>query len=204
MLPFAISGASFGLAAGVSPGPLMALLVAQTLRYGLRQGIVTALAPVLTDAPIVALSLLLYSRLDAAGPVLAVISFAGGLYLVWLGVESLRARPPAAGQPAGSPRSLRKAVAINLLNPHVYLFWGAVGAPATLRAAQSGLAGAAAFLAGFYCLLCGSKVAMAFLLSRSRRFLEGRAYLWALRATGLLLCGLGIWLVHDGWLRLAA
>lgn len=182
----------------------MALLVAQTLRYGLRQGILTALAPVLTDAPIVALSLLLFSRLSSAGPLLAAISITGGAYLIWLGWESIQAKPPMPGAAAESPRSIRKAVAINLLNPHVYLFWGIVGAPTTLRAAESGLSVALGFLAAFYCLLCGSKVVIAVLLNRSRAFLQGRAYTMALRATGVLMAAFGIWLIRDGALRLMA
>jgi threonine/homoserine/homoserine lactone efflux protein len=46
-----LSGAALGLSAGVTPGPLLALVIAQTLTHGPREGGKVALAPLLTDAP---------------------------------------------------------------------------------------------------------------------------------------------------------
>ena len=47
-------GVVFGLAAGLMPGPLLALVIQQTLRHGPGEGIKVAAAPLLTDLPIVA------------------------------------------------------------------------------------------------------------------------------------------------------
>jgi len=186
-----------GLAAGLSPGPLLAFLVSQTMRYGVREGLRVAVAPVLTDAPIVAATLLALSRFTESGPALGAISLIGGGYVAWLGIESLRAGGFDAGAGA-APKSVRKAMAINLLNPHVYLFWGTVGAPTVLRAYASEPAAAFGFVAGFYLLLCGSKAAVAALVHRSRRFLEGRAYRRTVQALGWLLLSFAGWLVWDG------
>ncbi|UCD33501.1 MAG: hypothetical protein JSV38_06465 [Desulfobacterales bacterium] len=46
-------GVMFGLSAGFAPGPLLTLVITQTLRHGIKEGILTASAPVLTDAPII-------------------------------------------------------------------------------------------------------------------------------------------------------
>jgi len=51
------TGIAFGSAGGLSPGPTMTLVVAQTLRHGLREGLKVAIAPLLTDAPIVILAI---------------------------------------------------------------------------------------------------------------------------------------------------
>jgi threonine/homoserine/homoserine lactone efflux protein len=182
----------------------MAFLVTQTLRFGAREGLRVAVAPVLTDAPVVALTLAGLSRLAGTGPALASISAAGGLYLAWLGVSSILA-PEAPESGAGaSPRSLRTAFAINLLNPHVYLFWITAGGPMVLQAARSDLSSAAGFIAGFYLLLCGSKVVLAILVNRSRGFLRGAAYRWTLRALGGALVFFGAWLLWEGLRRAAA
>jgi len=45
-----------GFNAGISPGSLSTLIIAQTLRHNLREGMKVAIAPILTDAPIVAAS----------------------------------------------------------------------------------------------------------------------------------------------------
>jgi len=46
------AAASLGLAGGLAPGPLTALVITRALRYGPRAGAVVALAPVLTDGPL--------------------------------------------------------------------------------------------------------------------------------------------------------
>jgi len=199
---FFLTGAALGLAAGISPGPILALVVAQTLRYGRREGIIVAFAPLLSDIPIVVLSLLLMSRIPDSGAVMGAISIAGGLFLAALGLESIRATPLTAGTSTGAPRSLSKAVALNLLNPHVYLFWATVGTPLLLRGSASGPAAPAAFLSAFYLCLVGSKVAVAVLLGRARHLLTGRAYVYILRALGAVLFLLAAWLFRDGLTRL--
>lgn len=198
MLQFLATGLTLGLAAGISPGPLFAFLVTQTLRYGVREGIRVALAPVLTDAPIIVLMLLGLSRISEINPALGIISIIGGIYLGYLGIESLRVRDVHVEESAASPRSIRKAMAINLLNPHVYVFWATVGAPTVLRAARTGTEQAIAFVAGFYLLLCGSKTLLAVLVHRSRSFLQGPVYLRTVQALGLALVGFGGWLVWEG------
>jgi threonine/homoserine/homoserine lactone efflux protein len=50
-------GIGLGLAAGASPGPLSALLVAVSVDRGFPAGARVAMAPLLSDAPIVVLSL---------------------------------------------------------------------------------------------------------------------------------------------------
>jgi threonine/homoserine/homoserine lactone efflux protein len=47
------TGIVLGLSAGLSPGPLMTLVVAESLKGGASAGIRIALAPLVTDAPII-------------------------------------------------------------------------------------------------------------------------------------------------------
>ncbi len=203
MTEFFLTGAALGLAAGISPGPILALVVAQTLRYGRREGIIVAFAPLLSDLPIVALSLLLLSRLQNVTLLMAAISLAGAAFLTVLAIESFRAKPPlAASASDGPPRSLPKAVALNFLNPHVYLFWTSVGAPIILRGSASGPAAPAAFLASFYLCLIGSKIVVAVLLGRVRGLLTGHAYVYTLQALSVVLLVLAGVLLWDGLGRL--
>ncbi|MBI4891219.1 MAG: LysE family transporter, partial [Acidobacteria bacterium] len=161
---YLLLGLGLGLAAGVSPGPMLALITLQTLRHGTREGMKTALAPLLTDVPIVTASILLLSRLAATGRALGAIALAGALYLVWLAWQSFQTAAPQAGESAEPPGSLGKAFLTNMLNPHVYLFWAAVGAPTVVSAWRESPAWAVLFIAGFYFCLIGAKLVLAALV----------------------------------------
>lgn len=125
-------GVVFGLAAGLLPGPLRALVIQQTLRHGPGEGIKVAAAPLLTDLPIVAAALLAVNWLADADGILGAMSLLGAAFLGYLAYESVTTDLAAHDGPANAPRSLQKGVAANLLNPHPYLFWFTVGAPTLL------------------------------------------------------------------------
>ena len=198
MLPFLFSGLSLGLAAGLSPGPLLALLVSQTLRHGLREGLRVALAPLISDIPIVLLCFYFLSTISGLGPALALVSIAGALFAGYLGYESLRAPGLELRGEQATPRSLSKAVAVNLLNPHVYLFWAMVGGPMLHKGLESADGSAFAFAGGFYVCLVGSKILVAVLVSRSRDALTGRGYRIAMRVLGILLLAVAAWMLAGG------
>ena len=46
-----LSGLALGTSSGLSPGPLLTLTIAQSMRYGYREGIKIAAAPIITDLP---------------------------------------------------------------------------------------------------------------------------------------------------------
>ncbi len=198
-MEYLLAGLTLGLAAGISPGPLMALVVAASLRSGLGGGLRVAVAPLLTDLPIVTLSILVMSRLPEAA--LRWVGVAGGLVVAWLGVELLRsvrtADLPQADAKASDPGAeLLRGVVVNLTNPHPYLFWAAVGAPTVLDAWAKSAWQAIAFLAGFYALLVGTKVALAWGVSQAHGLLSTRAYRIALALSGcamLVLAGNLLW-----------
>ena len=81
-------GTGLGLAAGLSPGPLLTLLVAVSIERGFHAGLRVAMAPLLTDAPIVALALFLLKDLPEA--FLGGLTFLGGLFVAYLGVQGMR------------------------------------------------------------------------------------------------------------------
>jgi threonine/homoserine/homoserine lactone efflux protein len=189
---------------------MLGLVITQTLRRGWRAGHFVALAPLFSDLPIILLSVAVIELLPHAA--LGWLGIAGGLFVVYLGVESVRATPHhdaferdrdelvVHGSNAGAPRDvLWRAVLTNLFNPHPYLFWATAGAQLLLRAlASSGPVGAALFLSGFYTVLVGSKLLVALLVSRSRNWLGGRGYRRVLLGSGILLAGLGLLLLYDG------
>ena len=203
MMTALASGVLLGLSCGLAPGPLLALVLAQTLRHGAREGCKIALTPLVTDAPIIVVALVLAAKLAALRPLLGIVSIAGGafvLYLAWENFSPVRLHGEA---PAARPRSWLKGILTNLLSPHPWLFWLTVGAATLAKAiAQSWLV-AVAFLFGFYLLLVGSKVMVALMAGRSRDLLAGRPYRVVMRVLAVLLGFFAVLLFREGLKLLA-
>ncbi|MBI5014113.1 MAG: LysE family transporter [Deltaproteobacteria bacterium] len=197
-------GVLLGLSAGAAPGPLLALVVSQTVRHGAAEGVKAALAPLVTDLPIILGVTFLLSRVADARGILGTVTVAGAAFVAFLAWESFRAPPLPTGVEAGEARSVSRGAAVNALSPHPYLFWAAVGGPLLVRAWSEDRPGAAAFLAGFYVCLVGSKVAVALLVGQTRRFLTGRLYRGILRGLGALLLLFSGRLLWDGVALLAS
>lgn len=189
-------GVSLGWAAGISPGPLATLVLTTSLSRGFAAGARVAVAPLLTDAPVIAVSLLVASSLPAA--VLTALQVAGGLYLVWLGLVTVReARQPPAGEVplVTAAADIRRGVLTNLLSPHPWLFWVAVGGPLLVGAWERTPWAAAAFLGGFFGLLVGSKLVLAAVAAHGRRFVSESWYRRSVVVGGILIAAMGVWLV---------
>ena len=110
------------------PGPSVLFVVARTVEHGRAAGLVSMLG-VETGALVhVAVAAAGLSALVASSPTaLTVLRWAGGAYLLWLGVKALRRRRAAlAGAPAprtSKSRLFRQGVLVDLLNPKTALFF---------------------------------------------------------------------------------
>ena len=197
------SGVLLGLSCGLTPGPLLALLLAQTLRYGAREGCKVALTPLATDAPIILVALVLAAKLAELRPLLGVVSIAGGAFVLYLAWDSFVPARLDAEAPEEPPRSWLKGILTNLLSPHPWLFWLTVGAAILAKAIAQNWLVAAALLFGFYLLLVGSKVLIALLAARSRGFLAGRPYRAVMRVLAVLLALFALLLFREGLKLLA-
>ena len=185
-----------GLAAGISPGPLLALVIAETVRHGYSAGIKVAAAPLLTDVPIILLSYFVIQKFSNMDTVLALISISGALFIACLGVESFRTDKIDITD--RKMASLGKGILVNATNPQPYLFWITVGAPTAIKAAQANLISAIGFIAGFYLLLVGSKILVALAVQKSKKFITGRGYLVINRVLGISLFVFALLLLMDG------
>ncbi len=180
-------GVAFGLAAGVAPGPLLAMTVSTTLSAGRRAGAGVALVPLITDAPIIIAAIVAADRVSSTA--LGMVGLVGAVFVVWLGIEQMRsaARPPtvAAMSSALVRQSVMRGVIANVLSPHPYVFWVTVGVPVLARLNGSGgVRATVLFIATFSALLVGTKLAVAGFVDTSRQWMSGRAYRITLQVTG--------------------
>jgi threonine/homoserine/homoserine lactone efflux protein len=184
---------------------MLALVLAQTVRHGSREGCKVALTPLVTDAPIILVTLVLAAKLARLRPLLGLFSIAGAVFVLYLAWESFGAvRQGTEAAPGERPRSWFKGIITNLLNPHPWVFWLTVGAAILAKAMAQGWLDAAAFLFGFYLPLVGSKMGVALLAGRSRNLLVERPYRIAMRVLAVLLGIFALLLFREGLKYLAA
>ena len=195
---YTTTGMIVGAAAGIAPGPLMALLVSNTLRHGTREGIQVAVAPLLTDLPIIGVSLIVMTHLPDTHWPFGLISLFGSGYLCYLAWESITMLPPQFNTSDRNTGALTKGVVVNLLNPHPYLFWLTVGAPLLIKLWATAPLASAGWASGFYVTLVGTKIVIALIVGQSKRWLKDTSYVGLNRILGILMGIFALIIARDG------
>ncbi|HHH40659.1 MAG TPA: lysine transporter LysE [Chloroflexi bacterium] len=193
MLAYLLKGLTLGFSAAASPGPLLAYFLAQSVKNGWRRTLPAALAPLLSDGPIILLVLLILTQTPAW--LLRGLQIAGGLfllYLAWGAFQTFRSADFSLS-PTGemAQRGLVEAALVNLLNPNPYLFWSLIGGPILLEGWRRSASLGASFLIGFYGTLIGGFAGFILLFATAGR-LDARLgrLLSGLSALALFLFGL--------------
>lgn len=105
------------------PGPNVAMIVANSLRYGFASGIATALGTTLGIAAqlcLVAAGML--ALVEAAAGALSIVKWAGVAYLVGLGIRTWRAAPQDLGNVLPRRTMFWRGVFVAAVNPKTLLF----------------------------------------------------------------------------------
>ena len=192
------AGLLLGAPSGLAPGPMLLLIISETLRHGKRAGVKVACIPLLTDAPIVLASGLLFTQITNMNILLGGISIIGSIFLLNLGIKSLLAANSEFIDYTPRPLLLKEIMIANLTNPNPYLFWFTVGAPIMVRSFQHNLSKGLSFLVSFYLGMVGIKLILAIATGESRDFLQGFLYRSTMQLLSLMLICFAIYLMLDG------
>jgi homoserine/homoserine lactone efflux protein len=177
------------------PGPNVALIVANSLAYGARWGVLTVLAT--SSASMLQLGLValgMASLISELGAWFDWIRWAGVVYLVLLGIQQWRAPPADLSAVRPQPRSLARifgrAAAVALTNPKTLLFYAAFFPQ--FVSAKTPAGPQFAVLAGLYLLVAlAIDSVWALTAARLRGAFRTRARL-PNRASGAVLIGAGV------------
>jgi threonine/homoserine/homoserine lactone efflux protein len=190
-------GLSLGLGAGLAPGPLQTLVVTSTLERGFGAGLRVAVAPLLTDAPIIGLTVALVSSIPDGA--MRLLGISGGLIVIviggWTVLAAHKAEEPADVDPG--PKDLWRGVLVNAISPHPWIFWIGIGAPLLVSAWRRSPGFGVAFLVGFYGMLVGSKVVLAGVVAAGRSRLSPGVRSRFVVGGGLLLMVGGVVLLWE-------
>ena len=162
---------TYAFAAGVQPGPFLTYLISQTLTNGWPRTVPGAFAPLLSDIPIIALVLLILSRMPAW--LVQLLQLAGGVFLLYLAFGAYKTwRTFNTKKPVGNNtihQTVLKAALVNLLNPAPYIGWSLVMGPLLLKGWREAPANGIALLAGFYSILILVTLVIMLLFSVARK-----------------------------------
>ena len=172
MVAYFIQGLLLGFPAAASPGPLQAFFLSETMRVGWRRTLPTALAPLISDLPIILLVLLILTRTPEW--LLRIIRIGGGIFLLYLAASYLISFRRGSQDESIPEQPLRtsvfKAALTNLLNPNPYIFWGIVAGPILLSALRQSTSLGLSFILGFYGTLIGGFVFFITIFATGRRY----------------------------------
>ncbi len=183
MLETLLAALTFGLTAGLKPGPLSIFVIHQTLSHGLRAGIIASLAPFASDGPIIITSYYIISNFKQFDLFIATLSIVGAAFLAFIAIRLL-IKDVEPDSESSSPASFATAVKLNLLNPAPYIFWGTVGG---VYMTQGTLAAGLSFIIIFLLTLSATKILLAGSLRALGSRFSRRAYHYLLKTLSIVL-----------------
>ncbi|MFL2959137.1 MAG: LysE family transporter [Candidatus Thalassarchaeaceae archaeon] len=188
VLSLSVAGVALGVIEGIKPGPLLTMVIRETLSGGLRAGVWTAAAPIFTDGPLIIVSLLAASWISTRPSILIVISILGAAYLLKMGLECFSIEPPSSDlAEVDVSDSFKRGVLTNLLNPNVYIFWFLIGGPLMASVADEEPLAPVAYAVTFLVSIIIVKSIIALAFDRTRGNLSRRSY-----SIMLSLCGVAM------------
>jgi threonine/homoserine/homoserine lactone efflux protein len=200
LIEILLKGATIGFSAGVTPGPLQAVFLSYAIKGGWKKALPAAFAPLVSDSPVILLVLLVLNNLPKA--FLQGLRIAGGLFLLYLAWDSLRAyrhfemiaeEPPQTGM----FQTLLKATTMNLLAPGPWLFWSLINGPNLLAAWAISPWWGVLYLVSFYGVFVLSNIALIFLFSTLGRMGE-RVRKALLLLSAAVLAGFAVYQLIQG------
>lgn len=195
---------ALGFALGAAPGPVQVLILSETARRGFSGGLRVMLGANGTLLAIMVVLAIGFSALSPSDTALRVLRLAGGVFLILLAAQELRALA-AESRGDADPRVTRNmgptalGVVSVLLNPGAWIFFATTASSVVAAAAAD--AGRDAALVSAVAMAVGvsaSDATFTLLGSGGRRLLGERGLLWIRVVLALLLAAIGAAFVWQG------
>jgi threonine/homoserine/homoserine lactone efflux protein len=149
---YIVQGIGYGFAAAAQPGPFQTYLISQSLARGWKKTLIAALAPLVSDGPIIALCLFVLSQIPIWFQ--RFLYIAGGVFVLYLAYGAYRLwkkfDPNISSEESTTQQSIFKAAMMNMLSPGPYIFWSLVTGPVLLKGWRETPLNGIGLLIGFY------------------------------------------------------
>lgn len=202
MWTYIVLGIGYGFAAAAQPGPLQTYLISQALMKGWRKSLPAALAPLISDGPIITICLLVLSQVPFW--LQRFLYLAGGLFILYLAYGAFRSwktyDPQIPNPDAGTRQSLFKAALTNVLAPGAYIFWTLVTGPILIRGWRDNAIYGVSFMLGFYVTMIASLCGIIIVFGSARQ-LGPKVSRILLGVSAVALVGFGL---YQLWLGISS
>jgi threonine/homoserine/homoserine lactone efflux protein len=167
---YIVQGVGYGFSAAVIPGPFQTFIISQTLTRGWKKILPAALAPLISDGPIIVLCLFVLNQVPIWFQ--RFLYFAGGLFILYLALGAYKSWKSfdviKSSTDSGIQQSLSKGVLMNFLSPGPYIYWSLVTGPILLKGWRETPTYGIGFLAGFYITIISSLMGLILLFGLTR------------------------------------
>lgn len=197
MLPYILQGLTLGFAAGVQPGPFQTYLITQSLANGWRKTLIAAFAPLVSDGPIILVTLLVLKQMPAS--LQRGLYIAGGLfilYLAWSSIQQWRNFDENAEE-APTTQNLWKAATMNFISPGPYIFWSLVSGPIFLKGLSEAASRGIGFMVAFYGTMISLNIVLIILVGLASQ-IGGRIRRGLLLFASIALGAFGLYQLYLG------
>ncbi|MBN1368023.1 MAG: LysE family transporter [Dehalococcoidales bacterium] len=200
-----VLAASFlvALSGALMPGPLLALTIGETVRYGFRAGPLIVLGHAILELALVIALVFGLSRIIGNMLVVSIIGIVGGLALVYMGFSSVRqgwrnVEMLASAAKTASRKLVVSGIVVSASNPYWALWWATIGMTYLLWSLNLGVGGVAAFFGGHISADIVWYMFIALVIVKGKQYISNKAYRWFLIVCGVALVGLGIYFIFSG------
>jgi len=193
MFAYLIFGITFAFAAAVQPGPFQTYIISQALSKGWKSTLPAALAPLLSDGPIIILVLIVLENVSES--FIHILQSGGGVFLLFLAYHAYKTLQTNDKTEAlivqSGKKTLFKAVLINLLGPGPYLEWSLVLGPLLVDGWRKAPINGVVLVAAFYTTLVISLSGIIFIFASARKLGSKVTHIAArISVVGLIAFGL--------------
>ncbi|MEK7477513.1 MAG: LysE family transporter [Candidatus Coatesbacteria bacterium] len=204
------SSFAVGLSGAMSPGPLLVVVIAETVKSGMAAPLLMMAGHAVLELGMTAGLFFGLQRLSDLPWFEPGLSCAGGVVMLLLAAGMLRALPnvsldfPDAGKRTsgvGALGALRLAglgAGVSVLNPYWTVWWLTIGAGFMATAGVASASRAAAFYTGHILSDVAWYVFVGILVIRARRFLTVRVYRGVLGLSAVILACFGAAFLYHG------
>lgn len=201
-----------GYSGAIMPGPLLTYNINQSMRVGIRSGLLLIAGHAILELLTIIILFLGLGTFLSTNTAQLLIGSAGGTVLVVLGIlmikDLIQGKAKLNVQEKEKERSgglILNGIVISALNPYFIIWWTVVGLGMMLAANRTyGLIGIVVFFAGHMLADFSWYMLVSFLISRTQKIINEKAYKIIVVILAMVLVGFGVKFLVDATTKMLA
>lgn len=175
----------------------MVLMISETIKHGKGNGIKIGLAPLVTDFPILMISVFVLSKLESLNILLGIISFFGAAYLVYLAIGNIMIKKIDT-KISSKNISVAKGIIANFLNPNPYIFFFSIISPLIIKQMKENILYGPLFVVVFLGVFVVCNTILVLSVHSTKGFFSSKKYLYTIKSLGFVLLFFSLTFFKEG------